>query len=332
MHYKFLFAVMVIAVVFASGCTLPFNLGDYNSNTPEGAGVIIESFAPEFAEVYSGETVVFNLKVRNSGSIKAEGGFAEMLGLDQTWLPGTDEEGKYRNEELFPNENECEYKTRGITLLPADQATGIQGADHICTWNYIAPVVPAGLYTDARPRVRFFYNYKSHAVKTLTLVPRDELRNLQQQGKSLPSESTSKSKSPIDIDIAVSSPLRVSGVSNEKIQFPVVIDVKNVGDGTVCTDAYSCKVSSQGGPSWNMLQISIDLPDGVTFRTCGDPGSSTKNMDVYLNRGSSQTYTCLLEADQPNAIVQKTIRIDAEYGYFVDKTTSVKVLSSQAGV
>lgn len=326
MHYRFLFAAVIVAVVFASGCTLSFNLGNYNSNTPEGAGVLIESFEPEFPEVYSGEDVRFTLKVRNSGSVKADGGFAELLGLDQTWLPGTNAQGEYQNEELFPNEGECKYSVRGITLLPADQATGIQGSDYICTWSYTAPVVPAGLYTDANPRVRFFYNYKSYAIKTLTLVPKDELRNLQQQGKSLPAEATSKSKSPIDMDITVSSPLRAAGVSNEKIQFPVVIDVKNVGDGTVCTNAYSCKASAPGGPEWNRLKIIVQLPEGVSFKTCDS------EMDVYLNRGSTQTYTCLLEADQPDAIVQKTIRIDAEYGYFVDKTTTVKVLSSQAGV
>ncbi len=312
------FSVVMVAAV--SGCTSLDFAGGYNSNTPEGAGVIIESFQSSFSEVFSGEEVIFTVKVRNSGSFRAENGFAEILGLDQTWKPVNEElmlEG-----ELLPNEEECRYPLHSISLLPPDPSSGIRGSDKICTWSYRAPRVQKGLSADYEPRVRFFYDYKSYAVRTVTLVPSGELRTLQAQGKPLPSETSESSNSPVDVGIDIATPVRTFGYS---VVFPVVMKIKNIGDGTICSDSYNCKMYSAGGPEWNRLRMEIILPPDLALY--GDTCSG--EMELYIPRGSEQTVTCQVQAPMPRSLTQKTVAVRAEYGYFVDKTARITVKSAQ---
>ncbi|MBN2043229.1 MAG: hypothetical protein JW754_05505 [Candidatus Aenigmarchaeota archaeon] len=321
MRYIVLVFLTVVSIILVSGCTY---LGsyNYNSNTPEGAGVIIESFQPDFAEVYSGEPVKFTMKVRNSGTFSAENGFAEMLGLDQTWKAVNQE--LVLNDELLPNEAECRYPMHAISLLPPDQSAGIQGSDKICTWTYIAPSMRSGLFSHYSPRVRFFYDYKSYAIKTVTIVPSDELKVLQTQGKTLPSETTEKSNSPVSIDITTATPVRSFGYD---MIFPIIIKIKNMGDGTICYDSQKCKTSLEGGPKWNTFQFKIILPDDMTLYG----NSCEETMDLYVPRGAEQTITCQIQASQPARLTQKTISVSADYGYFVDKVTDIRVSSVQMG-
>jgi hypothetical protein len=317
--FKRIVLIILLVIVSVSGCVIPGG-EPFDSKTPIGAGVVIEAFAPDFQEVYSNEEVTFLLKVKNTGSVKAENGFAEIMGLDQTWRPVNFEAWDEETRELFPNERECRYDVRGISLLPPNTEIGIEGEDQICSWSYKAPLVQKGLYAEAKPRVRFYYDYKSFVVKTITLIPKDELKVLQNQGKSLPSETVSKSSSPISLDIEMRSPIRMFG---EKLTFPIVIKVNNIGDGIVCTSARRCK-KPEGG-EWNRLKLRIDLSEGISLKTCKELERET----IWLPRGSSQTLSCQIEAKQPERLTQKTITLEADYGYFLDKTTYIKVLSSQ---
>ncbi|NIO21506.1 MAG: hypothetical protein GTN76_12390 [Candidatus Aenigmarchaeota archaeon] len=315
---------VLFSLILASGCVMPGL--PFNSQTPVGTGIVIESFRtdPELSEVYSNEEIKFILKFRNTGTVKVENCYAEVLGLDQMWKGKDDARKNPSNQEVFPYERECQYDQRGswIVLLPPDPSTGIEGGDHICTWGYIAPDVPPGIHADYKPRARVFYDYKTHVVKTITLVPQDELRVIQNQGKSLPVETTSESGSPISLDIETRSPIRTYGKS---MTFPMVIKVENIGGGTVCSNSENCRKYAEGGALWNQFRLTIELPDGMGF----EQGSCTGNEDVYLVMGKSQTISCKVQVHTiPERLIQKNIRLTAEYGYFIDKTIEIRVLPS----
>ncbi len=293
MRYILLPAIL-FSLLLVSGCTIPTLTGTgYNSQTPEGAGVILESFEADFPEAFSGEEIRLTLKMRNSGSVKAENGRVEISGFDTSW-------------NLQPvNEPRC----NSIELLPADPLTGTGGSDLICTWDITTPEIPKGLKINFSPTARLYYETRSYVTKTVNIVSREDLKNLQQQGKSLPSESVSKSSSPVDIDVQVSTPIRTAGVSAGGVQFPVIITIKNVGDGTV-RDRTSGRL--------HLLQMKIDVSD-MNLDSC------EAAEDVYLTRGSSQTYTCLVSTASPEKMVQKTIGVEAEYQYIVEKSTGILV-------
>jgi hypothetical protein len=318
MVYRIVIPVSLLVVLIISGCTLP--PFDDNPKT----GVVVEAFTTDFDEVYSGEIVQFTLKVRNIGSVKATGGFAEMLGIDQTWKGVEGTSINPSNQEVFPIEQNCRYTTQAISLLPPDPASGIEGGDYICTWKYVAPELQPGLYAEYNPRARFFYNYESFTTQMITLIPREELKSYQDQGKSLPVETKSRSDSPIQMDIKVQTPIRTYG---SDIEFPVVIEINNVGDGTVCSDANHCKKypymsgqSTTEGPQWDTFDLTIETGQGLSLGTC----RSTET--IVLNKGESQAISCKITASIPDTISQRSITLRAEYGYFVDKTTHLRVL------
>lgn len=309
---------VLFSLIISSGCV--FNNTPFNSQTPPGSGIVIESFRtePELSEVYSNEEVTFVLKFRNTGTVKAENCFAELLGLDQTWKGGEGARVNPSNQEVFPLEEECQYDRKGIVLLPPDPSTGIEGGDYICTWVYKAPEVPPGLHADYKPRARVFYDYKSFLIKTITIVPKDELVVLQNQGKGLPAETTSKSSSPISLEIETRSPVRTYG---ESFSFPMVIKIENTGGGTVCENSEKCR--KPAGEVWNQLKLYIELPEGMSFQAESCKSEET----ISLVMGKSQTISCKVEVNNiPDRITQKNIKVTAEYGYFIDKTIQIRVL------
>ncbi|UCC91651.1 MAG: hypothetical protein JSV39_00025, partial [Candidatus Aenigmatarchaeota archaeon] len=168
-----------------------------------------------------------------------------------------------------------------------------------------------------------FYSYRSSTIKTVTLVSKDELKVLRDQGKGLPIESYSKTGSPISLDIDTASPIRTYG---DSVEFPIVITIKNVGGGTVCPTIYKCKkVHWQPDEFWwYKLDLEIHMPPGMELRNCN------KTESVMLIGDTPQSLSCKVTADTGHeiGIVQKNIELRSEYGYFVDKTTNVFVYPS----
>ena len=66
--------------------------------------------------------------------------------------------------------------------------------------------------------------------------------------------------------------------------------------------------------------MKIDLGEGLQLSTCEN------EQKVYLTNGKEQTLACKIRATVPDAISQKQIILSAEYGYFIDKETSIRVL------
>jgi hypothetical protein len=309
-----------ITFILISGCTdmsnLSYNFGPLQWNINpfggSGNGVSIISFTSDMRNnlLSPNEDVVFEVKMKNTGSVKSTGGFAELLGLDQSWSTG---------EEIWPNQEDCRYDTRKIALLPRDDNTGAAGGEYVCTWNYRAPSVPMGEIS-YEPTVRVFYTYTTSAVSAVTLVPKEELNNYIENGGSLKSNIISSTKSPIEITMKTRGAVKVG--SGGKTVFPIEITIKNVGGGTVCLDAYACKKSNPGGQKWDELMISMDLPEGLNNYDC--PLSET----VRLSMGKEQIIKCNLEISNPaniGSVTQKYITINSQYGYFTDSKMSIKV-------
>ena len=320
MDSKRLVIPLILFPLLFSGCVLPTQQ-PFESNTPVGTGVVVEHFGPDYTEVYSGEEVKFTLRVKNTGSIKAEYGFAELLGLDQVWIPGhgtmTTTDG-----EVLPDEIKCRFSNKGLTLLPEDTDSGISGGIETCNWRYIAPQVSPGLNIQSKARVRFYYSYKSSTIKTVTLASKEEIKALQDQGKGLPSETYSKTKSPISIDIETASPIRTYA---DRVEFPIIITVKNVGGGTVCRSIEGCKKNMMGaGAEWYMTEMEIKTPPDMQLSVCRSPEN------IMLIGDKPQTISCKVVANTGSivGVAQRNLEVKSTYGYFIDKTADVVVYPS----
>ncbi len=296
--------IIIVLLILASGC-----VGSYENATK---GVTVLDFKPDFPTVHSGEDVTFRLRIKNEGNIEAKNGFVEILGLDFNWKS---KEGK--SEEILPNEDECKYTIRKIYLLPRTSST--EGGEQICTWNYKAPVVDNTV--EYKPKARVYYDYQSLLTKSITIVPKEKLKIYQDTGRSLPSGDVNKVEGPISLELSVETPIRTY---DGKINFPVTIEIENVGGGTACPDANSCRKSS-GKLDWNSINVEIRGSEGMDITDCQN-ALKTKGDKLYLINGKEQKLTCKVSVDASSEITQKTMFITANYGYFIDKESYIKVL------
>ncbi len=305
---KIPFMLLFIAIIILAGCT-GIDTGDGTFTPNANYGVSIISFTTESATLLPNEEGLFEVKIKNTGSVKATHVFAELLGLDQSWSRD--------QREIFPNENECRYTVKGISLLPMDENTGSGGGEYVCTWSYKAPDIPLG-EAIFNPIVRVYYNYSTTTVSTLTLVPKEQMKEYIKKGGTLKSDIVTQTKSPIRIALKPKSPIKI--YPEGQFEVPLEIKIENIGGGTPCLTVMTCKKAQSGGAIWNRIKLYFDLPRGITNKNCPD------GKDVFIPKGRTQTIGChLLVSENVKVPTQKYIKAYSEYGYFVDKSMRIKV-------
>ncbi len=286
---KYLFA-LPLAIILVAGCI---------QVPATGGGLIINTFEPDFLQVYSGEPVNFRLLVKNTGSVDATDVRPVITGVDNWRSAG----------------GTCDEWNRISASVPY---LGIEGGSKNCVWTLDAPEVPEGLSTTHNPTVRLYYTYRTNVVKTIFIASRRELKRIEDSGRALPAETKSSTSGPITLDIKSIGPIRFWESS---VIFPLEITVNNVGGGVVCPTVNDC----EDGQNWNSLKMEIE-EEGITISEC-------RLDEVTLWRGKSNTFVCKVTVGGLSDItsVMKTISIEASYGYFVDKTTSVTVSWRETG-
>ena len=308
--------LVTIALVVSSGCI--------TQNQKYGNGVKILEFGPDMDKVYPGEIVNFRVKFQNLGSVRAENVFAELLGLDEDWRDeGFTQGGPWRGGEKLPNEEECRYTSKGkqILLMPPDPVFGTGGEIRTCTWTYRAPAnLPRDMEKIYPLTVRVFYDYRTDVVVVLPVLSREELINLKDRDKSIPLSTQSSTHSPIKIEIWTEAPIRI--VDGKSVEFPMVIDIQNVGDGTPCLRG-KCK-KTEGG-EWNKIVLKMKVDSSIDLGEC----ESLKNGGVVdLYKGKHNTIKCYVRVENVKSdIGYKEIKISAVYSYFVDAESVVTVRS-----
>lgn len=258
-----------------------------------GGGLVINTFEPDFQQVYSGEPVNFRLLIKNTGSVDATEVNPIITGVDNWRITG----------------GTCDEWSKISAAVPY---LGIEGGSKNCVWTLEAPEVPTGLSTTHNPMVRLYYTYRTNVVKTVFIASSRELKRIEDSGGALPAETASSTTGPITMDIKSIGPIRFWESS---VTFPLEITVTNTGGGVVCPTARDC----ENGQNWNKLKLDIN-GNGIAISEC-------ELDEVSLWRGESNTFVCKITVGGLSDIssIMKTISTEASYGYFIDKTTSVTV-------
>jgi hypothetical protein len=280
--------VFLSFVLLVSGCT--FTQVEVTSN-----GVEVESFEPDFSNPYSGESVMFRMLMRNTGSSDALVVSANVLGLENTWTQS--------------NVN-CDT----TNLLAPDVLGGIPGGAHQCSWTYKAPTLSTGQSITYDVTGRVLYRYSSATTTIVTFGSYDEIRNLQDSGQGLPAQTTHSSEGPIEIVIQINGPIRFDENENG-VDFPLYITVNNLGGGTVCNTDNPTECEEQDIQGKVSLEFSAD---DVTFTGC--------NRVMSLLSGTN-SYSCDAKATglQNQVLTQRTITASTSYSYYSDVETAVTV-------
>ena len=150
-------------------------------------------------------------------------------------------------------------------------------------------------------------------------MTRDEMKNLINQGKSVPIEIQSSTDSPIKIDIISSTPIRLY---SDEIEFPIKINIENTGGGTVCTGSLDDCASSSD--NWKKMRIRINPDNGITLSP-----ECQGDIELTLFQGKSNSVSCTATADSiPSQRIQKLLNVNTDYIYFIDQGMNINIHGS----
>ena len=300
------FLSILSAVVLVSGCT--------DTGVAFGNGVVITGFESDMGTmaVESRDEVSLLLRVQNQGEVDAYDVEARLIGIDlNEWNAyfGSSERQDLNN------------------LLAADPVTNTEGQTKTAQWDLEAPDLPAGTDFTYEPVVRVFYDYQTKANKPVTLVDVDELKRIIQQGRSIPGEATQSSAGPLSVEIRTGDFVKTQNYDDP---FPLNIFITNLmweSGGSVVEGA------GLGGFYYEDYQypvrVKITLPDGMSLEGTGQ-GCSTSGETINLWKGKSAELTCEVRiTNPPEYRVDKLIQVELDYRYFIDASTTIKVIGTE---
>ncbi len=270
-----------LLVFMVSGC-----IGQ--QSVPTGSGVAILDFGPEIDSVYSGESVNFHLRVKNTGSFEPTGLKARI--------------------DLSEWTGDCTTRKESGTfsLIAPDPERGTGGEETVISWKCTAPPnIDEGMHIPYEARAEVEYGYRTVSSKSVTLLPTYELVALKNAGRPLPSETMSHSSSPVNVDIQVKAPVRIMEGSGN-VEFPVTIKITNVGGGIV----KGSKI------------------DEITVEGSGLSTGSCVQGELALWKGQSQTVTCKMSASNVEVMTQARIVVTLKYDYLISSAASIEVVGT----
>ena len=285
---------LLFIVVALSGC-----VGQDDPSGGTSAGVIIKSFGPDISEVFSGDSVVFSLSVENVGGADAKNVRAKLFGLGTDWEyfgQGANEEKKIPTDG-FLERSQPDLKIPG----------GIGDED----WEAYSPK-DLKVDNEYTAGVRLYYEYNTTALATVKIYNSDYLRTKPEEAESIMKssgvETFTVTDAPVTVELAgLARPLiyRESGQ-----QASVTILISNVGHGNVYQQ-------EEKTPQLNIVNITVN------DKPCD---TAIENHLVRLPRAGKKSVSCRFTLDELDVFTTIPIQVELGYYYFIDSTSSVKVL------
>ncbi len=311
--------ILLGLVVLLSGC-----IGQTTVTVTTSNGLVIESFSPDFSEVRSGEQIVLSMMTENVGEADATGISTELFGLN---IGGS--------EWNLTGGSTRVSKIPGDILRKADTSKSLAGESFEFTWDLNAP---ANLRVDNTytADARVYFKYTSSFISSLRFITYDYLKSLptdkfEQVKKSAGVVQSEVSGAPIQVSATVGN--RPLVVYNDGQQFSVQIMISNAGGGyafgkTANYPGFPSDGSTLANSDLHKIYVSINSDlniDCSSVLTGGD----AKNGTITLTRGKTKTMFCTItisnKANIPNTM-DYALSIDLDYGYYLDSSTSIKVL------
>jgi hypothetical protein len=255
--------------------------------------------------VESGDNLQLRIRVQNQGELTASNVNAVITGI----VP--DEWRVSLNQANFGD------------LAPPDRVQNTAGQIKQETFDAVAPNLPKGTTQQFTPQIRVFYTYRTTASKLITVVNDQELKRLQDEGKTLPSKDTTSSAGPLKVTINAGKFLKSkeAGLSFSRT-FPITIDIQNIAGGVVSTQGTSVNDYK--------VKFAIQTPSRLAI-DCANSGSFFSNI-VTLWKGQTATITCNVRINSPPiSSEEENIKVILDYDYYIDASTTVTVTGIQEG-
>ena len=310
-----LLSILLLGIVFLSGCI------NQSPVTKGGKGLAISTFAPDFAEIRSGEPVTLSALITNAGEGDATAVKAQLFGLNM----GAAGEGK-----------EWTLKSGSSTLTTqllrkADLSLNLQGENYEFSWTVVSPgtLRVDNTYT---ANLRVYYKYKTYSTSILHFVSYDYLRSLTseqfnaEKAKAGVTQSTS-SAAPVSVKVSGGNRpfIAYSDDASAPDTFSVQIDITNADSGNAFIASTYPPVSSE-----NLHKVNINIDTNLDLN-CANTLGSAKSGQVTLTKGQSKTIFCTATVEKAKLDNARdyTVNVELDYGYYLDASTKITVLKKE---
>ena len=283
---KELILFSLLSIVFLAGCAR-------GPSVPSGAGVIITSFTPDVQEVDAGSDVTFVVNLKNTGGKTSGAGTALFFGLSSDWTPAA--------------------QVKDVpTLAPADPGLGLTGEEtSIDLTSKISSSAAKNTDVTYDASVRVLYGYTTTVDTLLRFVKSDYLRTAPNTPKGV--QSSTSTAGPL----LVTAFARTPSISADKTDARVQFEIQNIGPGRV----FGGNIPTDG----IVAAASLDEIKSITVKQ-GDASLPCGQSDVRLAGGKSKVISCDITVGNLVNFKDIALKVDIDYNYFIDSTTTVTVL------
>ncbi|MFH1623210.1 MAG: hypothetical protein ABIA12_01685, partial [Candidatus Aenigmatarchaeota archaeon] len=308
--------LLLLGIVFLSGC-----IGQTPVQTG-GKGLKISSFAPDFSEVRSGERVTISAMIDNIGEYDATGVSAQLFGLN---IGGTE----------WALSGQTQQTQTVSKIRKSDATLGLPGESHQFDWSVTSPkdLRVDNTYT---ANLRVYYKYGTVSNSLVRLMTYDYLKSLSAEQFEEAKASTGVSQStssagPLSVSLNVGS--RPLVVYENGDTFSVQMEIKNadVGNAFGIGAAYPGYPKTATLSSDDLHAVHVEISTNLDIN-CANTLGAAKSGAVKLTRGETKTLFCTITVPSKNDLGNTrdyTVTVTLTYGYYVDSSTTVKVLKSE---
>lgn len=315
--------ISLLAIVLVAGCTIPGlpNLGGTTTIGTSGKGLEITTFTAEPTPVYS------NARVRITMEIENQGGTTVKKSEALSYLTGSNVNLGSSDDKYWRSSNDTAYKSFNRDMRAADVVKGTSADTARFTWSLTAPVIPAGQTRTDTFYGRTYCDYTTGINGNVWVYTEGEADAAKASGRSLNAASFTSTSGPVGLSVKVSpDPIIYYSDTTGGETFSLYITVSNLASGTIYERGknYGSTPFTINDTQYNQVWVSVDY-DNTTLTL---PNSSAVDCTgkQELPAGKSTTLVCDFTIPTPPTTFQSyPITINADYGYFTEKSATVIV-------
>ncbi len=314
---------VLFAILATSGC-LGLGGGGGTPTAVSGNGLVITNFTADQSSVFENKTVRLFFNVENQGESTVSKGTTLILLLGSnignsigSWrVEAPDRTGDGNGDVLLNLSKD---------LNPADSIRGVPAGRDSFTWRLRSPENLAK--GEERPDAfvsRVYYDYKTTSSGTIWFYSEAEASAARDRGEVLQKSSFIATRGPLSVSVSTApDPVIVPG-GGETYTLSIVIT--NVGGGVLLKPG---KVdASKTDPSQFVItEDDLNKPTVIIRDQDGNQVAASCTSDVELIQGKSTTISCdINEPSPPSAKTGKAFKVEATYGYYIDRSITVTAL------
>lgn len=317
--------LVTLAIVAVAGCTqpgqfqLPFIFTSPTSFSG-GNGLTITEFTVDNTELYANRSAKITMTVSNKGGAKVALNEAVVV------LQGSAIKSDFTGGELYWTDRSSTtsvFQTLGKDMNPYDPVKDVPADEKTVNWYLTSPAgISAGTTRNDVFMGRIYYDYSTTVTGNIWVYTDAESEAAKASNRPLNQNSFTSTSGPISL-VVTAKPTNVV-VSTDDNTFSLQIKVNDVGGGTtylpgsITYSATTPDLALDSDTELNRIEIVITAPSGWSgLDDCqGD--------SVELVKGSV-TLNCDVTVPVPSTVDSSQIKVVATYGYWTEKTASVKV-------